>query len=290
MVHNEQTHFLLSYISKMILVIFVVLLSPHKTQGYSLFLPTKQFLISNKRSIYLFQKNNNLNDVSLESSSGLIDVVLKKHKPLGCIVEESLVSAIFGEENVIGKTSNKPVFISQMKKDSFADQAGLAVGDVIMMVSGVFNNDFEDVYGAGLDRVKTLISGKKSEDHLKLRVLRGTDIKRRHEESVMELCDVMDDDVESVYLNDCMQMIHGSETGELLNYNEDSNCADTDMECMLDSMFGLWNDEMPLTEESNIKESEKEVTKPNSRPWASRSSPSGTYVRDPATGKLKNIG
>ena len=66
---------------------------------------------------------------------------------------------------------------------------------------------------------------------------------------------------------------------------------------MLDTMFQAWGDELlegtPSTpSKANPSELEVEAAKKKkkTRPWASRSSGSGTYVRDPTTGKMKNIG
>jgi len=74
----------------------------------------------------------------------------------------------------------------------------------------------------------------------------------------------------------------------------EEECAMDDEEsadCMIDDMFNLWADELPpppttsgITDTSN---GQTPGGKP--KPWSARSSPSGTYVRDPKTGEMRNI-
>jgi len=81
---------------------------------------------------------------------------------------------------------------------------------------------------------------------------------------------------------------------------ENANCDATDVECMIDAIYNnadeLSDDDIMKKkkkkekEEEDKKKKEQEEKEKPSRPWASRSSPSGTYVQDPTTGKLKNIG
>jgi hypothetical protein len=65
-------------------------------------------------------------------------------------------------------------------------------------------------------------------------------------------------------------------------------------DCLLDSMYSMWAEEgVPAVPAPSIPipddEASSSRTKAKVKPWSSRSSPSGTYVRDPATGKLKNL-
>lgn len=269
MVHQRSTF---------ILTLLMVLVSFLQTDCFISFLPKQQ-------SLFLLQTtNDNQIDVSLDVSS-LIEFHLKQHKPLGCIVEESLASVTVSEEDAL-EGYEKPVFISKIKEGSFADLAGLKVGDVIMKISGMFEEDMEDVSGVGLSRIKSLISGKPKDKLLSIHVLRGTDIKSRHEDALLELCDIDEESADTEFMSDCLSTIYQHEE----DIPENADCVDTDMECMLDKVFDVWNDEFPtaLTENNIIEDIVEEVKKP--KPWARRSSPSGTYVRDPATGKLKNIG
>lgn len=224
------------------------------------------------------------------SETNIIDVELAQHKPLGCTIEESLAI-----------DDDKAVFISRITNDSNADKAGLKIGDVILKVSGVFTPDIlEDVSAkVGLSRIKSLISGRPTEEILKLQIIRGTNVKINHEESLFDLCVIPDEDVEKNeinYLNDCLNVINRNEYSDDIEIQGDttvvSECGDGDMECMLDAMFDVWNDEY----EGNKKKDDdddsdkEEKVKKDERPWASRSSPSGTYVRNPITRKLENIG
>lgn len=70
--------------------------------------------------------------------------------------------------------------------------------------------------------------------------------------------------------------------------NESSGaCDDGDVDCMLDSMLDLWGEEIGIKNEEAVEEVKTEKKKP--APWSSRSSPSGTFVRDPKTGRMVNI-
>lgn len=89
------------------------------------------------------------------------------------------------------------------------------------------------------------------------------------------------------YLNDCLNVIHSRDDEYV---EEGGDCGDGDMECMLDTMFDVWNDEFEGDKKVEEEEEKEEEVKKPERPWASRSSPSGTYVRNPVTRKLENIG
>lgn len=261
----------------------------------------RSLLFHNKRVIIssLFMKDGEDNDDDLdtnitekkETNEEFIDITLTQHKPLGCTIEETLAVE---DQNA--------VFVSRIIKGSNADKAGLKVGDVIQKVSGVFeSNKLEDVSCiVGISRIKSLISGRPFDETLQIQILRdGSKIKSNHEQSVLDLCILPDEEEEknsNEYLNNCLNVIHKKEYSMMdAEFNksdgdEKINCEDTDMECMLDT---IWKDELVDDDASGNKEEEEEkedeVKKPD-RPWASRSSPSGTYVLDPATRKLKNIG
>lgn len=72
--------------------------------------------------------------------------------------------------------------------------------------------------------------------------------------------------------------------------SEGSECDDDDVaECLIDDMMNLWADELPppSTTTGITAQTVQKTSKP--KPWSSRSSPSGTWVRDPKTGKMRNI-
>ena len=57
-------------------------------------------------------------------------------------------------------------------------------------------------------------------------------------------------------------------------------------------MYGSWGDEMSeVTEKADADDNatEEQPVKKKPAPWSSRSSPSGTFVRDPKTGEMRNI-
>ena len=89
----------------------------------------------------------------------VVNVTFSKHRPLGCIIEESLVTNT-GRQHI--------VFITAITSNGNAEQAGLLVGDVIMGVSAAFttaitsngtcddassSSTMIDVTGFGIDRV-----------------------------------------------------------------------------------------------------------------------------------------
>lgn len=144
-----------------------------------------------------------------------------------------------------------------------------------------------DVTGLGLDKIRSLVGGRLKEDPLTIRIARGSDVLERHESALVDLC-ILGEDKKTV---DCITAIHSQDRD--MYYSDDDvilDCQDDDTECMLDSIWDTWTEELPVeisdeeTENDEPKEEKKKVA-----PWASRSSGSGTWVRDPKTGKLVNI-
>jgi len=204
---------------------------------------------------------------------------LEKFKPLGCTAEESLFELEDG---------SKSVFIGKIVKDGNAQKAGLTVGDVIVAVSGNFN-EVVDVFGLPLEKIKLLIGGRNENDGLTIKVIRGSDVMAKHESTLVDLCILPEDDkaidncIETMYKADyeIKQVSNGGDNGI-------EECTDDDVDCMLDAMFGVWGEEIDLGKEKESAEKEV-VEKKKPAPWSSRSSPSGTFVRDPKTGKMVNI-
>lgn len=201
---------------------------------------------------------------------------LKEHKPLGCSVEESLADEPDGA---------KYVFVAEVNEGGNAIKAGLRKGDVIVQLSGTFD-EVVDVAGLGIEKIRSLVSGRPGESPLIVRVARGSDVMERHELALVELC-IIGDDASTA---ECITSIYAADDD--LYVAEDAGMAmcdeDEDTECMLDSMWSDWSFEEEKEEEV-IEDEAKEEKKKKAQPWASRSSPSGTYVRDPKTGKLVNI-
>ena len=96
----------------------------------------------------------------LYPSAELVTLDIRKHRPLGCTVEESLAKVEEGEnenddlDNNDNSISNRfpPVFVSKVTEDGYAEQAGIKVGDVVVAVTGLFG-DLEVVAGLGVDKM-----------------------------------------------------------------------------------------------------------------------------------------
>ena len=73
----------------------------------------------------------------------LHEFTLKNHKPLGCAVEESLADEPDGARHV---------FVAEVTEGGHAHRAGLRAGDVIVQLSGTFE-EVCDVAGLGLERM-----------------------------------------------------------------------------------------------------------------------------------------
>lgn len=142
------------------------------------------------------------------------------------------------------------------------------------------------VTGLDFNKVRSLIAGRLKEDPLTIRIARGSDVMERHETALVDLC-IIGEDKATV---ECITKIHSPENTYFEENKIIVNCEeDSDVECMLDSMWESWTEGLPMpkSEEEEVEEPKKKKKKV--APWASRSSGSGTYVRDPQTGILRNI-
>lgn len=117
---------------------------------------------------------------------------------------------------------------------------------------------------------------------------------QRHEMALVELC-ILGDDIAT---NNCISKIYATDDAVYIPTEGDMigdggelvPCLDEDTECMLNTIWDDWTDGLPSLvggEEGNEEKVKVETKKV--APWSSRSSPSGTYVRDPKTGKMVNI-
>jgi len=240
--------------------------------------------------------------------------LLSEHRPLGCTIEESLAP-------------NDPyVFVSHLQEGGFAAQAGLAVGDVIVGVTGLFGElehviagnvgGVEDAGVAAKDvrngsssrgrghkqhdminHIRSLITSRPDTEPLELRVARGTRTLAHHEAALTELCaNPVDDDTEQCMLDylkgtyyededdDSNKDIVAAEEEELCDPEEDENCV-------LDSLHNMWAEDLPApsVKVSADDETSAAAERKQVKPWSSRHSPSGTWVRDPTTGEMRNI-
>jgi hypothetical protein len=152
-----------------------------------------------------------------------------------------------------------------------------------------------------------------------LRVLRGTTALHDHEVTLTELCS--NPDTTSTEAEQCMiDYIQGgyaiaenprgtSTTRSSGTANMDGtigdgesnillgdNDTDNDGECLLNDIHSLWASDLPMSsslqQQSQNTASTSNIPKTATsavKPWSSRASPSGTFVRDPTTGKMKNL-
>lgn len=206
---------------------------------------------------------------------------LEEHRPLGCTVEESV------------DTINDPsvVFISKIVEGGHAEKAGLEVGDVLIGVSGFFG-DMTPVWQSGVEMIKILVAAVADEVPLMLQIARGTGVMERHEASIVDLCQTpgaSDKQVEDCVV-EFLASGYDTSVSEEEENGEECSLEDDEADCMIDSMLNLWADELPPPPTtSGITDTSGENAQSKPKPWSSRSSPSGTFVRDPVTGEMRNI-
>jgi hypothetical protein len=139
-----------------------------------------------------------------------------------------------------------------------------------------------------------LVSACPDDEPLILRLARGTDVLTDHEDAVVELCsnpqqtdiqieECVVDFLQAGYYNEADAS--STDAGDDAEKGEEGDDGD-----ILNNIFTMWAEDLPTsaaigkdTEGINVEEKSK------TKPWSSRSSPSGTWVRDPVTGKMKNI-
>ncbi|GAX15826.1 hypothetical protein FisN_3Lh273 [Fistulifera solaris] len=245
----------------------------------------------------------------LFESAEFLEVVLSEHKPLGCTVEESLAAAII---ELGDKTQMKLdyVFLSAVKPGGNAEKAGLLVGDVVVGVTGIFGL-LENVVGLGIDKVRGLVAARSEDQPLTIRVARGTSVLNDHERALVDLCsdptldgketeecivsflkqgyetdnETGDDNNSEVEIGEVQNFVNGANDGSLNGSNQ------VEEEDLIGNMLNMWAEDVDLpvskTVDSTLPAKEEIAAKP--KPWSSRSSPSGTFVRDPRTGEMRNI-
>ena len=138
---------------------------------------------------------------------------------------------------------------------------------------------------------KGLVASVPENEPLLLQVARGTGVFERHEAFVVDLCQspgVSDKQVEECVVK---FLSSGYDTEEADEDQEEITEGDDDSDAFIDDMMQLWADELPLPPTtSGITDGNNGDAKSSKpKPWSSRSSPSGTYVRDPVTGEMRNI-
>jgi hypothetical protein len=160
-----------------------------------------------------------------------------------------------------------------------------------------------------------LVSAVPQEEPLKIEVVRGTDVLERHETAIVDLCNMSganDKEIENCVVD---YMAGGYDAGieddrasigdDMVDEGENL-VSDEAADGLIDDIMSLWMDELPLPPDETTDSWSDELPLPleksgiidqarghNSdkkpKPWSSRSSQSGTFVRDPTTGKMRNI-
>ena len=151
---------------------------------------------------------------------------------------------------------------------------------------------------------KRLVAAVADDDPLTIQVVRGTNVLERHESTIVELCSVAgasDKEVQECVV-DFLAGGYDYKDDDIEDSDQDTDVClsddDEDAECLIDGMMNLWAYEFEApssasttagaTTATEITEQPVEkASKP--KPWSSRSSPSGTWVRDPETGKMRNL-
>jgi hypothetical protein len=162
-------------------------------------------------------------------------------------------------------------------------------------------------------------------DPFRLRVVRGTSAWADHEAALTELCSNPDatatetdqcllDYLQSGYdttttttttimpTNSRKTILNTDDHPESQNVTCPITDDDDDDECVLvNDLQNLWASDLPIpSSSSTINDTSASATASSSssnnsnsntakKPWSSRASPSGTFVRDPTTGRMKNL-
>eukprot|EP00534_Pseudo-nitzschia_fraudulenta_P001807 CAMPEP_0201126844 /NCGR_PEP_ID=MMETSP0850-20130426/27720_1 /ASSEMBLY_ACC=CAM_ASM_000622 /TAXON_ID=183588 /ORGANISM="Pseudo-nitzschia fraudulenta, Strain WWA7" /LENGTH=317 /DNA_ID=CAMNT_0047395453 /DNA_START=131 /DNA_END=1084 /DNA_ORIENTATION=+ len=219
---------------------------------------------------------------TLFPKADILTIELPDHIPLGCTIEESL------------HEDDDYIFISKLTARGNAEKSGLVVGDVVLGLTGMFG-ELTSTIGFDTEKIKQLVSAVPEKELLTIMVARGTIILERHEKTIVELCNLSETDDQNV--QECVvNFIAGGYDYDVDAANEsdavkdEELCNDADTECLIDDMMNLWAEELPLPPTtSGITDQANKPTPKTVKPWSSRSSPSGTWVRDPKTGKMRNI-
>ena len=135
--------------------------------------------------------------------------------------------------------------------------------------------------------------GSRPEDEpLQIRVARGTAVAADHERALVDLCSnpgSSDQETEQCV----MDFLVGGYAIQDDDEEEENACDDGDSECLVDGLYNMWAEDLEPTKgvaaASDQSTADQTPPEPKAKPWSSRVSPSGTFVLDPATGKMKNI-
>lgn len=160
-----------------------------------------------------------------------------------------------------------------------------------------------------LDGSRGLIASCPEDRPLQVQVVRGASVLEEHERALVQLCtrgSSSDEQVDACildFLKSGYELDDNLDTSTGVLFKQDEICQeDPETECILDNMQTMWAEDLGLdirTAESSLgivaepqgttAESSASAPKATVKPWSLRSSPSGTFVRDPVTRKLKKL-
>jgi hypothetical protein len=133
------------------------------------------------------------------------------------------------------------------------------------------------------------VSSVSDEDPLTLQIVRGTDVLERHETAIVDMCNMQGASEKEVE-NCVVDFLSG---GYDLKDDDDAGLSIgvDNSEDLLDEMMNLWAGEVPLPQTNSgiTSQVNGDTNTKKPKPWSSRSSGSGTWVRDPKTGEMRNI-
>jgi len=174
----------------------------------------------------LFAKQK-LQDEDIEEE---IEIILMRHKPLDCIVEQTL-----------SEVDEGAVFINHVTPGGNADNGGLIMGDVILDISEITDEVVSNSgWNFGIDTIRNFIACKPEHDPLRMRILRGSQVMARHEAILVEFCslpggtdEALDTFIDGVY----------SDSYDILEEEIPEKSVKDPAENILDNMFQMWSDE-----------------------------------------------
>ena len=143
-------------------------------------------------------------------------------------------------------------------------------------------------------RRRGLVAARPKEEPLQLLVARGTTVLEDHEKALVELCS--DPTLDGKESEECIVNFLKEGYAETKVKKQPVVEAEVDLEeeeeDVVANLYNMWADDMEdMIPNGSQKQDEalEEKEKPSVKPWSSRSSPSGTFVRDPKTGAMRNI-
>lgn len=127
------------------------------------------------------------------------------------------------------------------------------------------------------------------EDPLTVQVVRGTNVLERHETAIVDMCNMSgasEKEVENCVVDFLSGGYDMEDDDERLDFSSEDNSED-----LIGDMMNLWADEVPLppTTSGITDQVNGDTSAKKPKPWSSRASGSGTWVRDPKTGEMRNI-